>query len=72
MCFVTVTWRSRSSHPSTLTAPLGGNAYRKTEEGNRHYVDGLYEEALRAYTEAQVDLPEAPQLFYDIGNVLYL
>lgn len=56
---------------SSLILPLGGTAYRKTHEGNRHYVDGLYEDALRAYTEAQVELPEAPQLFYDIGNVLY-
>ena len=56
---------------SSVTLPLGGTAYRKTQEGNRHYIDGLYEDSLRAYTEAQVELPEAPQLFYDIGNVLY-
>ncbi len=51
--------------------PFGGTAYRRTEEGNQHYVDQAYEDALRAYTEAQVELPEAPELFYDIGNVLY-
>ena len=51
--------------------PFGGSAHRRTAEGNAHYLDGLYDEALRAYTEAQVDAPEAPQLYYDIGNVLY-
>jgi Ca-activated chloride channel family protein len=51
--------------------PFGGSAHRKTEQGNRQYIDGLFEEALRSYTEAQVDAPEAPQLYYDIGNVLY-
>ena len=54
-----------------ITLPFGGSAHRKTEEGNARYVEGLYEEALRAYTEAQVKAPEAPQLYYDIGNVLY-
>jgi tetratricopeptide (TPR) repeat protein len=51
--------------------PFGGSAHRKTEQGNSQYLDGMYEEALRSYTEAQVDAPEAPQLYYDIGNVLY-
>jgi tetratricopeptide (TPR) repeat protein len=51
--------------------PFGGTAHRRTEEGNRRYVEKAYDEALRAYTEAQVELPEAPELFYDIGNVLY-
>ena len=34
-------------------------------------MEQAYEDALRAYTEAQVELPEAPELFYDIGNVLF-
>lgn len=51
--------------------PFGGQAYRLTEEGNRRYSEKAYEEALRDYTEAQVQLPEAPELFYDIGNVLF-
>jgi Ca-activated chloride channel family protein len=56
---------------SSMFLPFGGRAHRKTEEGNARYLDGLYDEALRSYTEAQVDAPEAPQLYYDIGNVLY-
>ncbi len=56
---------------AAVSVPLGGTAHRKTEEGNRHYEDGAYEEALRSYTDAQVTVPDAPELFYDIGNVLY-
>ena len=56
---------------ASILLPFGGGAHRRTEEGNRHYVDGHYEEALRSYTEAQVQAPQAAQLYYDIGNVLY-
>lgn len=57
----------------TLAAasPLGGTAHRKTEEGNRLYEEGQLDDALRSYTEAQVAAPDAPELLYDIGNVLY-
>lgn len=51
--------------------PFGGKAHRETEKGNRHYTQGEMEDALRAYTEAQVAAPDAPELHYDIGNVLY-
>lgn len=54
-----------------VLTPLGGRAHRKTEQGNRQYLQEQYEDALRSYTEAQEELPDAPQLYYDIGNVLY-
>ena len=54
-----------------LLAPFGGTAHRKAEEGNRLYADGSFDDALRAYTEAQVAAPDSPELHYDIGNVLY-
>lgn len=56
---------------ASLLAPFGGTAHRKTEEGNRHLAEESYDEALAAYTEAQVHAPDAPQLYYDVGNVLY-
>ena len=52
-------------------SPFGGKAHRKAEEGNRLYAEGQLDDALRAYTEAQVAAPDAPELLYDIGNVLY-
>jgi Ca-activated chloride channel family protein len=55
----------------TTLLPLGGRAYRWTEEGNAQYEEGRFEEALRSYTKAQVELPEAAELYYNIGNVLY-
>jgi len=51
--------------------PFGGTAHRLAEQGNDHYRAGDLDEALRAYTEAQVARPDAPELLYDIGNVLY-
>jgi len=64
------------SVPSTvlvgaLLTPLGGPAHRKTEAANEHYLAGELDLALAGYTEAQVAAPEAAELHYDIGNVLY-
>jgi Ca-activated chloride channel family protein len=51
--------------------PFGGKAHRETAEGNARYAAGELDDALRAYTEAQVAAPDAPQLHYDLGNVLF-
>jgi len=56
---------------AALLTPLGGPAHRKAESGNEHYRAGELDLALADYTEAQVDAPEAAELHYDIGNVLY-
>jgi Ca-activated chloride channel homolog len=56
---------------SALLTPLGGPAHRKTESGNAHYLAGDLDQALAQYTEAQVAAPDAAELHYDIGNVLY-
>jgi len=50
---------------------LGGEAHRRTEKGNTLYEKGQNDPALSEYQKAQAALPEAPQLHYDIGNVLY-
>jgi Ca-activated chloride channel homolog len=54
-----------------LSTLLGGEAHRRTERGNALYSKGQAEPALSEYQKAQAVLPEAPQLHYDIGNVLY-
>jgi tetratricopeptide (TPR) repeat protein len=56
---------------SFLSGLFGGKAHRESERGNREYEAGNLDEALRHYTEAQVPAPDAPELHYDIGNVLY-
>lgn len=54
-----------------LSSWLGGEAHRRTEKGNTLYLKGQPEPALSEYQKAQTAIPEAPQLHYDIGNVLY-
>ena len=56
---------------SALSSLFGGTVHRKTEEGNRLYRDGAYEDALRAYTEGLAEAPDRPELQYDLGNTLY-
>jgi len=54
-----------------LSSLLGGEAHRRTEKGNAEYLKGEHQPALSEYQKAQAVVPEAPQLHYDIGNVLY-
>jgi len=43
----------------------------RNNEGNRLYEQKKYDEALRKYTDAQALKPGAPELHYNIGNVLF-
>jgi len=54
-----------------LSSLFGGEAHRRTEKGNEHYLKGQNQPALNEYQKAQAVVPEAAQLHYDIGNVLY-
>ena len=54
-----------------VSSLLGGEAHRRTEKGNTLYLKGENEPALTEYQKAQAAIPEAPQLHYDVGNVLY-
>jgi tetratricopeptide (TPR) repeat protein len=50
---------------------LGGTPHRKSEEGKRLWKEGVYDDALRAFTEAQSAAPDSPVLHYDVGSTLY-
>ncbi|HEV8376216.1 MAG TPA: tetratricopeptide repeat protein [Candidatus Polarisedimenticolia bacterium] len=47
------------------------SARAKNEEGNRLYKEKKYGEAMKRYTEAQLEAPDSPQLHYNLGNVLF-
>jgi Ca-activated chloride channel homolog len=42
----------------------------KNREGNRLFTEGRYEEAEKAYLEAQVKSPGKPEILYNLGNSL--
>jgi Ca-activated chloride channel family protein len=54
-----------------FTPAAAASARAMVEEGNRLFEEGRLDEALRQYTQAQVEDPEAPEIHLNIGNVLY-
>jgi len=59
----TVASKAAVSHAETLRG--------KVHKGNVLYEQRLYDEALEAYNDAQVDAPESPELHFNVGNVNY-
>jgi len=55
-----------ASMPALAASPRALN-----EQGNKAYRGARFEDALRAYTEAQVRSPGSPEIQYNIGNVFY-
>lgn len=53
--------------PIACAETLGG----KIRKGNTLYKQGLYDEALETYNDAQIDAPESSELLFNIGNVKY-
>lgn len=43
----------------------------KIEQGNKAYHEGQYDQALENYGLAEPDLPESPELEFNIGTTLY-
>ena len=50
---------------------LSASARSQNEEGNRLYRQKQYDEAMKKYTEAQIQAPDSPQLHYNLGNVFF-
>jgi Ca-activated chloride channel family protein len=56
---------------AAVASLLGGEAHRRTEKGNELYKEGSLDRAREEYGRAQALVPMAPELPYDLGNVLY-
>lgn len=54
-----------------IASALGGEAHRRTVAGNDRYKHGEHDKALEEYQRAGTAAPYAPEVPYDIGNVLY-
>ncbi|MBF0494694.1 MAG: tetratricopeptide repeat protein, partial [Candidatus Omnitrophica bacterium] len=49
----------------------GGALHDKVKEGNKLYGDKKYDEALVKYNDAQIESPNSPEVFFNMGNVFY-
>ena len=55
-----------------FAAPVQAEDYREAvRKGNTAYTDQNYKEALEQYQIAETEIPESPQLDYNIAGVLY-
>ncbi len=57
-----------------LALPLcadGGSAASAVAEGNRQYAGGKYDEAILNYQKALQELPESPEVFFNLGAAEY-
>lgn len=54
-----------------LAVACGDAAYSLNRQGNQHYAQGDYTQALEDYRRAQVQRPDLPQIGYNIGNTLH-
>lgn len=43
----------------------------KIKQGNKLFNEGKYEEALTKYTNAQLEEPESPEIYFNIADTLY-
>jgi len=48
-----------------------GELGAKNRSGNQAYRQQAYEEAIKRYTDAQIEAPEEPRLRYNLGAALY-
>jgi Ca-activated chloride channel family protein len=56
--------------PANPCKALAESLTEKNREGNQLFTEGKYEEAEKAYLEAQVKNPGRPEILYNLGNSL--
>ena len=55
---------------SLATPAKADSSASKNKEGNRLFAQGKYQDAEKAYLEAQASMPGRPELSYNLGNSL--
>jgi tetratricopeptide (TPR) repeat protein len=55
---------------SLATPAKADSSASKNKEGNRLFAQGKYQDAEKAYLEAQASMPGRPELSYNLGNTL--
>lgn len=56
--------------PAGIPGAMAASVASKNKEGNRMYEQKRYQEAEKAYLDAQLEAPERPELSYNLGNTL--
>jgi len=64
-------WGALAGALALAASPAFASARSKNEEANKLYQEKKYAEALKRYTEAQLEAPDSPQLHYNLGNVFF-
>ncbi len=47
------------------------SVYKSMQEGLKAYQNGEYEKALKKFIDAQLEEPDRPEIYYNIGNAYY-
>ncbi len=53
-----------------LAAACASSQSKSLEDGNEAFVQGDFDEALESYHKAEVDAPDEPEPYYNVGNSL--
>ncbi len=51
--------------------PVQAGVYKSVQEGLKAYSNGEYEAALKNFIDAQLEEPDRPEIYYNIGNTYY-
>lgn len=63
-----ITCLTLENAPSTVMAGIFEGNHPAVEKGHQAFNSGKYEDALKAYQQAEKELPESPEIKFNIGN----